>query len=86
MLGCDGCSLLFVDLREGGDGDYHLLHGLAVCGDHRCNVIEKPMDGFLDNIAVVVTTDRETMQQMLVAVATLTEINKQQAATIASQQ
>ena len=44
------------------------------------------MDGFLDNIAAVVTTDRKTMQQMVVAVATLTEINKQQAATIASQQ
>ena len=44
------------------------------------------MDGFLDNIAAVVTTDSETMQQMVVAVATLTEINKQQAATIASQQ
>ena len=44
------------------------------------------MEGFLDNIAAVVTTDSETMQQMVVAVATLTEINKQQAATIASQQ
>ena len=34
----------------------------------------------------MVTTDSETMQQMVVAVATLTEINKQQAATIAYQQ
>ena len=44
------------------------------------------MYGFLDNIAAVVTTDSETMQQMVVAVATLMEINKQQAAIIASQQ
>ena len=44
------------------------------------------MDGFLDNIAAVVTTDSETMQQMVVVVATLTKTNKQQTATISSQQ
>ena len=44
------------------------------------------MDGFLDIIAAVVTTDSKTMQQMVVAVATLTKTNKQQTATIASQQ
>ena len=45
MLGCNGGSLLFIYLREGGDGDDHLLHGLAVCGDHRCDVIEKNVHG-----------------------------------------
>ena len=44
------------------------------------------MDGFLDNIAAVVTTNSKTMQQVVVVVATLTKTNKQQTATIASQQ
>ena len=44
------------------------------------------MDGFLDNIAAVVTTDSNTMQQMVAVVATLTDTNKQHTNTIASQQ
>jgi len=44
------------------------------------------MEGFLDNIAAVVTTDSGTMQQMATSLATLTNTNKQQASTIAFQQ
>ena len=44
------------------------------------------MEGFLDNIAAVVTTDSDTMQQMVASLATLTATNAQQAATIAAQQ
>ena len=44
------------------------------------------MEGFLDNIAAVVTTDSDTMQQMVASLATLTATNTQQAATIAAQQ
>ena len=44
------------------------------------------MEGFLDNIAAVVTTDSETMQQMVTSLATLTLTNTQQSATIAAQQ
>ena len=44
------------------------------------------MEGFLDNIAAVVTIDSETMQQMVTSLATLTITNTQQLATIAAQQ
>jgi hypothetical protein len=44
------------------------------------------MEGFLDNIAAVVTTDSGTMQQMVASLATLTATNTQQAAIIAAQQ
>ena len=44
------------------------------------------MDGFLDNIAALVSSDSEAMQKLVDAIATLTATNKKQAETITAQQ
>ena len=44
------------------------------------------MDGFLDNIAALVTNESGTLEQFVANLTTLTDTTKEQAATIASQQ